>query len=97
MYVLHPADRPELSAGLAADPHISSLVGLGKGASKPIALAAMAFTVLAGFFHFVRVGRNEIDERDEAAGRQALEAAPQRNAPQRPGSAPETRNPDKRP
>src|SRR5207249_83485 len=88
MYVLHHADRPELYAGLAADPHISSLVGLWKGVSKPIALAAMAFTVLAGFFHFVRVGRNEIDERDEAAARQALEAAPQRNASQRPGAQP---------
>ena len=97
MYVLHHADQPQLYAGLAPDPHISALVGLWKGVSKPIALAAMAFTVLAGFFHFVRVGRKEIDERDEAAGRQALEVAPQRSAPQRPGSAPETRNPDKRP
>jgi formate dehydrogenase iron-sulfur subunit len=53
----------------------------------------MAFTALAGFFHFVRVGPNEVDERDEAAARQALEAAPQRTAPQRPGAQP----PDKRP
>jgi len=62
MYVLHHADQPQLYAGLAPDPHISSLVGLWKGVGKPIALAAMAFTALAGFFHFVRVGRNEIDE-----------------------------------
>ena len=93
MYVLHHADQPQLYAGLAPDPHISSLVGLWKGAGKPIALAAMAFTALAGFFHFVRVGRNEIDEPDEAAARQALDAAPQRNAAQRPGAQP----PDKRP
>src|SRR2546430_12036774 len=84
----HHADRPELYAGLAADPHISSLVGLWKGASKPIALAAMAFTARAGFFHFVRVGRNDIDERDEAAGRQALEGAPRRNDAHLPGAHP---------
>jgi len=93
MYVLHHADQPQLYAGLAPDPHISSLVGLWKGAGKPIALAAMAFTALAGFFHFVRIGRNEIDEPDEAAARQALDAAPPRNAAQRPGAQP----PDKRP
>src|SRR3989475_5220949 len=102
MYVLHHADQPQLYAGLAADPHISSLVGLWKGASKPIALAAMAFTALAGFFHFVRVGRKEIDERDEAAARQALEGAPPRNAPPAPGAppilnSPHNPNPDKRP
>jgi formate dehydrogenase iron-sulfur subunit len=90
MYVLHHADRPQLYAELAPDPHISSLVGLWKGASKPIALAAMAFAALAGFFHFVRVGRNEIDERDEAAARQALDATQQRTAPPSAGA-------DKRP
>src|SRR5437016_8065503 len=74
MYVLHHADRPQLYSGLVPDPHISSLVRLWKGASKPFALAVMAFTALASFFHFVRVGRNEIDQRDEAAARQALEA-----------------------
>src|ERR1700730_17939888 len=84
MYVLHHADQPQLYAGLAPDPHISSLVGLWKGASKAPALAARAFAALAGFFHFVRVGRNEIDERDEAAARQALEAAPQRDTDKRP-------------
>jgi formate dehydrogenase iron-sulfur subunit len=89
MYVLHHADQPQLYAGLAPDPHISSLVGLWKGASKPIALAAMAFTALAGFFHFVRVGRNEVDERDEAAAQQALNAAQQRTAP--PGAGADKR------
>ena len=86
MYVLHHADQPQLYAGLAPDPHISSLVGLWKGASKPLALAAMAFTALAGFFHFVRVGRNEVDERDEAAARQALDAAQYPKAPPSAGA-----------
>jgi formate dehydrogenase iron-sulfur subunit len=48
----------------------------------------MALTALAGFFHFVRVGPNEVDERDEAAARQALETAanppPNRNTELRP-------------
>jgi formate dehydrogenase iron-sulfur subunit len=67
MYVLHHGDQPQLYAGLAMDPRISPTVKLWKGAAKPLALAAMAFTVLAGFFHFVRVGRNEVTPADEAA------------------------------
>jgi formate dehydrogenase iron-sulfur subunit len=71
MYVLHHADQPQLYAGLAADPRISPLVKLWKGVGKPIALAGMALTALAGFFHFVRVGRNETDEHDEEAAAQS--------------------------
>ncbi|HEY2276046.1 MAG TPA: formate dehydrogenase subunit beta [Steroidobacteraceae bacterium] len=67
MYVLHHADQPQLYAGLAPDPRISAMVKVWKGAGKPLALAAMALTVLAGFFHFVRVGRNEVGAPDEAA------------------------------
>ena len=37
-----------------------------KGVTKPLALAAMAFTAVAGFFHYIRVGPNETDEGDEA-------------------------------
>jgi formate dehydrogenase iron-sulfur subunit len=67
MYVLHHADQPQLYAGLVPDPHISAMVKVWKGASKPVALAVMALTALAGFLHFVRVGRNEISPSDEAA------------------------------
>jgi formate dehydrogenase iron-sulfur subunit len=67
MYVLHHSDQPQLYAGLPMDPQISAMVKLWKGAAKPLALAAMALTVLAGFFHFVRVGRNEVAPADEAA------------------------------
>jgi formate dehydrogenase iron-sulfur subunit len=99
MYVLHHADQPELYSGLAPDPHISLLVQAWKGRTKPLALAVMALTALAGFFHFVRVGPNEVDERDEAAARQALEAAqraPGAGAP--PGAnPPQNRNPEPRP
>src|SRR2546429_1981873 len=83
MYVLHHADRPELYSRPAADPHIRSPVGLWKGGSQPLPLPATALTVLARFFHFVRIGRNRIEDRDEAAAQQALEAA-RRSAP--PGS-----------
>jgi formate dehydrogenase iron-sulfur subunit len=65
MYVLHHADQPELYSGLAVDPQISPTVRLWKGWTKPLALAAMAFTALAGFFHYIRIGPNETDEGDE--------------------------------
>ena len=41
-------------------------------------------TALAGFFHYVRVGRNEIDERDEAAAQQDAGAREKRNPEKRP-------------
>ena len=74
MYVLHHADQPWLYAGLVAEPRISPLVRLWKGTAKPVSLAIMALTALAGFFHFVRVGRNEVDDGDEAAARASLDA-----------------------
>jgi formate dehydrogenase iron-sulfur subunit len=70
MYVLHHADRPELYSDLPADPQISPTVRVWKGVTKPFALALMGFTALAGFFHYVRVGANETDERDETAGKE---------------------------
>jgi formate dehydrogenase iron-sulfur subunit len=65
--VLHHADQPALYSDLAPDPHISLLVRAWKGRTKPLALIVMAVTVLAGFFHLVRVGRNEVTSADEAA------------------------------
>jgi formate dehydrogenase iron-sulfur subunit len=67
MYVLHHLDQPQLYSDLPKDPQISPTVSLWKGISKPVALAVMGFTALAGFFHFVRVGRNETTEHDEEA------------------------------
>ena len=64
MYVLKHADRPEIYHGLPNDPHISPLVGLWKGALKPLALLAMGATAFVGLFHYLKVGRNEAD-RDE--------------------------------
>jgi formate dehydrogenase iron-sulfur subunit len=70
MYVLHHADQPELYNGLPNDPQISPMVGLWKGVTKPLALAGIALTALVGFFHFIRVGRNETDDSDEEAAAQ---------------------------
>jgi formate dehydrogenase iron-sulfur subunit len=70
MYVLHHADQPQLYNNLPSDPRISPLVMLWKGTAKPLSLALMAITVLAGLFHALRVGPLETDERDEEAARE---------------------------
>ena len=65
MYVLHHADQPSLYAGLPDAPAISPMVSLWKGITKPLALLVMGATVLAGFFHYVRVGPNKVDEEED--------------------------------
>jgi formate dehydrogenase iron-sulfur subunit len=72
MYVLHHADTPSVYHRLPNNPHISPMVGLWKGAAKPLALAGLALTALAGLFHYTRVGPNEVSRDEEAA---ALEEA----------------------
>ncbi len=62
MYVLHHADQPQLYNGLPKDPVISPVVGVWKGIFKPLATAALFFTALAGFFHYVTIGPNETEE-----------------------------------
>ena len=66
MYVLHHADQPGLYHGLRENPSISPTVGLWKGLTKPLALAGIAITALAGWFHYSRVGPNEVSKEDEA-------------------------------
>jgi formate dehydrogenase iron-sulfur subunit len=75
MYVLHHADRPSLYHGLPDDPRISPWVSLWKGVAKPIGLAIMGIAALAGFFHYTRVGPNEVSEADEAAAVKEAEEA----------------------
>jgi formate dehydrogenase iron-sulfur subunit len=65
MYVLHHADRPELYQGLPNDPTISPVVYLWKGLAKPLALAGLGISILVGFFHYVTVGPNMVEEDDE--------------------------------
>ncbi len=65
MYVLQHADRPELYQGLPKDPHISPMVYFWKGLAKPIALATIGLSILAGFFHYITVGPNTVEGEDE--------------------------------
>lgn len=65
MYVLHHADQPELYSNLPKDPVISPMVTLWKGIAKPLGVATIAFAALAGFFHYIRTGPEEIDDEDE--------------------------------
>jgi len=75
MYVLHHADKPEIYCDLPSNPKVSPMVRLWKGAAKPLALGVMALTALAGFFHYIRVGRNETRASDEAAAQREMEKA----------------------
>jgi len=59
MYVLKHADKPEIYANLPADPSISPMVSFWKSAFKPVALAAMGLTALAGVLHYLKVGPKE--------------------------------------
>ena len=74
MYVLQHADRPSLYAGLPDEPKISPMVAVWKGLAKPLALAGMALTALAGFFHYTRVGPNETTDAEEDAADAAAQA-----------------------
>ena len=65
MYVLKHADTPEKYSGLPSNPTISPLVSLWKGAAKPLAVAAMLGAVVAGFFHYMKVGPIEEKEDDK--------------------------------
>ncbi|WP_417660672.1 formate dehydrogenase subunit beta [Pseudomonas sp.] len=67
MYVLHHADKPALYSGLPADPTINPMVQVWKGVAKPLGLLAMGATVLVGFFHYLRVGRNVVEEDEHPA------------------------------
>jgi formate dehydrogenase iron-sulfur subunit len=75
MYVLHHADKPSIYAGLPDKPRISAFVELWKGIIKPVALAGLAFTALAGFFHWITAGPNEVQPEDEVEAQRLLHSA----------------------
>ena len=66
MYVLKHADEPAL-VGLPAEASISPVVSLWKGIAKPLAVAGMIGAVVAGFFHYMKVGPIE-EKADEKEG-----------------------------
>lgn len=74
MYVLNHADTPSIYAGLPDRPTISPVVEVWKGFLKPLALAGLAVTAVAGFFHWIVVGPNEVQPEDDEEARQLLEA-----------------------
>ncbi|WP_336341025.1 formate dehydrogenase subunit beta [Stenotrophomonas muris] len=72
MYVLQHVDKPELYADLPKDPRISPMVEVWKGVAKPLGVLAIAATALAGFLHYIGIGRNTVnDEEEEEAEHEA--------------------------
>lgn len=71
MYVLQHADRPQLYAGLPANPAVGLLVELWKGITKPLGLLAIGATALFAYFHYVTTTPVEVTEEDEEKARQA--------------------------
>src|SRR5215469_4252355 len=65
MYVLHHADKPEIYAGLPANPRISPIVQLWKGATKYAGLTAMAAFAAFGVLHHLVMGPNRVTQDDE--------------------------------
>jgi formate dehydrogenase iron-sulfur subunit len=78
MYVLHHADKPSIYEGLPDKPHISSFVQAWKGIFKPVALAGIAFTAVAAFFHSVVAGPNEVQPEDDAEAEHLVHPADKR-------------------
>ncbi len=64
MYVLQHADQPHLYHGLPKDPSISPMVSLWKGVAKPLMSLGIGLAVLAGFFHYIKEGPNEVEEEE---------------------------------
>ena len=62
IYVLHHADKPSLYASLPDEPKISPLVGLWKGVSKPLAMAALGAAALGSLFHYITKGPNDVSK-----------------------------------
>ena len=66
MYVLQHADQPELYHGLPKNPGISPEIILWKGISKTVMNIGLGAAILAGIFHYVTQGPNEVSEEEEA-------------------------------
>jgi len=82
MYVLHHADQPSLYHGLPDAPRISPLVGLWKGAAKPLAMLALGAAAVGSFFHYVVKGPNDVSpELEDEEKREAAKTRNQEEAP----------------
>jgi formate dehydrogenase iron-sulfur subunit len=87
MYVLHHADQPSLYANLPNNPRISPLVEVWKGVTKYAGLGGMAVAAVAGFFHYTRVGPNEVSVEEELEAQREGEEALQRRKEERSDEA----------
>jgi formate dehydrogenase iron-sulfur subunit len=65
MYVLQHADNPDAYCGLPKKPSIGAMVGLWKGATKPLASLALAAGAFGAFVHYVTKGPNKVSEEIE--------------------------------
>jgi formate dehydrogenase iron-sulfur subunit len=72
MYVMKHANDTAL-VDLPQNPSVSPFVSLWKGVAKPLALAGMLGAVVAGFFHYMKVG--PIEEKTADAGKPEKEEA----------------------
>ena len=72
MYVMKHANDTAL-VDLPQNPSVSPMVSLWKGIAKPLALAGMLGAVVAGFFHYMKVG--PIEEKTTDAGKPEKEEA----------------------
>ena len=66
MYVMKHADNTAL-VDLPQNPSVSPMVSLWKGIAKPLAVAGMIGAVVAGFFHYMKVGPHEEKTEEEKA------------------------------
>ena len=73
MYVLHHADKPEIYAGLPANPSISPIVKAWKGATKYVGFGVMGFAAIAGVLHHLVAGANRVPPEDEAKAEKLTE------------------------
>src|SRR6201991_5078786 len=65
MYVLHHADKPEISSDLPRNPPISPIVDVWKGMGKTLSLGVMGLAAVAGVLHHLVVGANRVSPEDE--------------------------------
>ena len=82
MYVLHHNDKPGLYSGLPNNPRISPLITFWKGGAKVFGLATMGFAALAGFFHYVTAGPNEVVPEEEEEALDLKDGARHRDGPE---------------
>ncbi|TPE47559.1 formate dehydrogenase subunit beta [Amaricoccus solimangrovi] len=73
MYVLHHADKPEVYAGLPAEPRISPVVETWKGVTKYLGLAAIGAMAVGTTLHGLMGRANKVSHEDEEKAEDLVE------------------------